>query len=144
MRVVGNHVVCIRCDRAVREFIVVRIGCNNLKPISGLHFYEKVADRFGKREDFTQLVPEVHTAVSDQNFLVLGEYFIAYSPPELTLKPRVKNDVRRVSCFCCLQKDTRINADDHPIRDPFMDSLAAMSAPSKSAYLPAAQSEANP
>ena len=76
--------------------------------------------------------------------MVLDEYVIAHSPPKSTLKLCIKNNVKRVSCFCRLQKNTRINADDHPIRDALMDSLAAISAPSRSAYLPAAQSVANP
>jgi len=61
--VVCDHVICIRCDRAIRELVIVEVGCNHSKSISRVHFNKKATDGFGKREDFTELIPAMNAAV---------------------------------------------------------------------------------
>ena len=63
MGVVCDHVICIRCDRAIGELIIVNVGCNHLKPIGGVHFDKKITNGFGKREDFAELIPAMNAAV---------------------------------------------------------------------------------
>ena len=52
MCVVSDHEIRICRYCAIRELVVVWVVGNDLKPISGLHLEQKVADHFGQRKDF--------------------------------------------------------------------------------------------